>query len=120
MKNADFADGLEGQLSAAYALKHTVNYKFPQPDDYFKVPRAAYVQWVSSVAYAGSGLMGVGLMSSVPCQQYYQTYLAQAGIDKDMLGTISGSIPPKHGVEVFKGGKVTLIPAIKGCEPKPN
>lgn len=117
-KNADFADGLEGQLSAAYASKHTVNIKYPQPDDYFKVPRAAYVQWVSSVAYAGSGLMGVGLMSSVPCQQYYQTYLVQAGMDKDMLGSISGSIPPDKGVEVFKGGKVTLIPAIKGCEPK--
>lgn len=120
MKGADFADTLEAQLGTAYASKHTVNIKDPPPDDFFKLSGAAYVQWVSSVAYAGSGLMGVGLMSSVPCQQYYQTYLVQAGIDKGMLGSISGSIPPDKGVEVFKGGKVTLIPPIKGCEPKTN
>ena len=66
-KGADFADGLEGQLSAAYASKHTVNVKYPQPDDYFKLSRAAYVQWVASVAYAGQGLMGAGLLSPVPC-----------------------------------------------------
>jgi len=118
MKGADLADGLEGQLSATYAAKHTVNIKYPQPDDYFDVPRAAYVQWVASVAYAGQGLMGAGLLSPVPCQQYYQNYLVQAGIDKDMLGSISGSVPPKDGVEVFKKTGVSAIPAIQGCMPK--
>jgi len=118
MKGADLADSLEGQLSAAYASKHTVNIKYPQPDDYFKLPRAAYVQWVASVAYAGQGLMGAGLFSPVPCQQYYQNYLVQAGIDKDMLGSISGSIPPDKGVEVFKKTGVSAIPSIQGCMPK--
>lgn len=118
MKGADLADGLEGQLSDAYAGKHTVNVKYPQPDDYFKLPRAAYVQWVASVAYAGQGLMGAGLFSPVPCQQYYQNYLVQAGIDKDMLGSISGSIPPDKGVEVFKKTGVSAIPSIQGCMPK--
>ncbi|HLW80883.1 MAG TPA: hypothetical protein VKS20_02460 [Candidatus Acidoferrales bacterium] len=118
MKGADLADGLEGQLSAAYASKHNVNVKYPQPDDYFKLPRAAYVQWVASVAYAGQGLMGAGLFSPVPCQQYYQNYLVQAGIDKDMLGSISGSIPPDKGVEVFKKTGVSAIPSIQGCMPK--
>ncbi|MHB8486447.1 MAG: hypothetical protein ACYDCM_12080 [Candidatus Acidiferrales bacterium] len=117
-KGADMADGLEGQLSAAYAGKHTVNIKYPQPDDYFKLPRAAYVQWVASVAYAGQGLMGAGLLSPVPCQQYYQNYLVQAGIDKDMLGSISGSVPPDKGVEVFKKSGVSAIPSIQGCMPK--
>ena len=117
-KGADMADGLEGQLSAAYASKHTVNIKYPQSDDYFKLPRAAYVQWVASVAYAGQGLMGAGLLSPVPCQQYYQNYLVQAGIDKDMLGSISGSIPPDKGVEVFKKTGVSAIPSIQGCMPK--
>ncbi|MHB8540920.1 MAG: hypothetical protein ACYDCD_08275 [Candidatus Acidiferrales bacterium] len=117
-KGADLADGLEGQLSAAYAGKHTVNVKYPQPDDYFKLPRAAYVQWVASVAYAGQGLLGAGLLSPVPCQQYYQNYLVQAGIDKDMLGSISGSIPPDKGVEVFKKTGVSAIPSIQGCMPK--
>jgi len=118
MKGADLADGLEGQLSQAYASKHTVNVKYPQADDYFKLPRAAYVQWVASVAYAGQGLMGAGLFSPVPCQQYYQNYLVQAGIDKDMLGSISGSIPPDKGVEVFKKAGVSAIPSIQGCMPK--
>ncbi|HEV3513766.1 MAG TPA: hypothetical protein VGS05_18820 [Candidatus Sulfotelmatobacter sp.] len=117
-KGADLADGLEGQLSAAYASKHNVNVKYPQPDDYFKLPRAAYVQWVASVAYAGQGLMGAGLLSPVPCQQYYQNYLVQAGIDKDMLGSISGSVPPDKGVEVFKKSGVSAIPSIQGCMPK--
>ncbi|MHB8524745.1 MAG: hypothetical protein ACYDD2_01110 [Candidatus Acidiferrales bacterium] len=114
MKGADFADGLEGQLDVN--IKHDV--KYPQPDDYFKLPRAAYVQWVASVAYAGQGLMGAGLFSPVPCQQYYQNYLVQAGIDKDMLGSISGSIPPDKGVEVFKKTGVSAIPSIQGCMPK--
>jgi hypothetical protein len=118
MKGADLADGLEAQLSASYASKHNVNVKYPQPDDYFKLPRAAYVQWVASVAYAGQGLMGAGLFSPVPCQQYYQNYLVQAGIDKDMLGDISGSIPPDKGVEVFKKTGVSAIPSIQGCMPK--
>lgn len=117
-KGADMADGLEGQLSGAYAGKHTVNIKYPEPDDYFKLPRAAYVQWVASVAYAGQGLMGAGLFSPVPCQQYYQNYLVQAGIDKDMLGSVSGSVPPDKGVEVFKKTGVSAIPSIQGCMPK--
>ena len=113
-KGADFADGLEGQLDVR--IKHDV--KYPQPDDYFKLPRAAYVQWVASVAYAGQGLMGAGLLSPVPCQQYYQNYLVQAGIDKDMLGSISGSVPPDKGVEVFKKTGVSAIPSIQGCMPQ--
>ena len=113
-KGADMADGLEGQLDVK--IKHDV--KYPQPDDYFKLSRAAYVQWVASVAYAGQGLMGAGLFSPVPCQQYYQNYLVQAGIDKDMLGSISGSIPPDKGVEVFKKTGVSAIPSIQGCMPK--
>ena len=113
-KGADLADSLQAQLGSYVKA----DLKPPTTDDLFKVRRAAYVMWVSSVAYAGSGLMGVGLMSSVPCQQYYQTYVASAGIDKDMLGSISGSVPPDKGVEVFKKEKTTLIPAIKGCEPK--
>jgi len=117
-KGADFADGLEGRMSQEYASTHTVNVKYPQPDDYFNLPRAAYVQWVASVAYAGQGLMGAGLFSPVPCQQYYQNYLVQAGIDKDMLGSISGSIPPDKGVEVFKKTGVSAIPSIQGCMPK--
>ena len=117
-KNADFADGLESQLGQMYASKHYITYKYPQPDDYFELPRAAYVQWVSSVSYAGSGLMGVGLMSSVPCQQYYQHYMASAGMDKDMLGSLSGTKPPDKAVEVFKKDGITAIPSIKGCYPK--
>lgn len=113
-KGADMADGLEGQLDVK--IKHDV--KYPQSDDYFKLPRAAYVQWVASVAYAGQGLMGAGLFSPVPCQQYYQNYLVQAGIDKDMLGSISGSVPPDKGVEVFKKTGVSAIPSIQGCMPK--
>lgn len=118
MKGADLADSLEAQLGAAYASKHTVNIKYPEEDDYFELPGAAYVQWVTSVAYACQGLMGAGLISPVPCQQYYQTYLVQAGIDKEMLGSISGSIPPDKGVEVFKKTGVSAIPSIQGCMPK--
>jgi hypothetical protein len=114
MKGADFADGLEQELDEK--VKHDVEY--PDPDDYFKLPRAAYVQWVASVAYAGQGSLGAGLLSPVPCQQYYQNYLVQAGIDKDMLGSISGSVPPEDGVEVFKKTGVSAIPAIQGCMPK--
>lgn len=61
---------------------------------------------------------GAGSLAMLPCQQYYQTFLAQAGMDKSMLGSISGSVPPKGSIEVFKREKTTLIPAIKGCEPK--
>jgi hypothetical protein len=114
MKGADFADSLEGQLDVN--IEHDLEY--PDPDDYFKLPLAAYVQWVASVSYAGQGLLGAGLLSPVPCQQYYQNYLVQAGIDKDMLGSISGSVPPDDGVEVFKKDGVSAIPSIQGCMPK--
>ena len=115
MKGADFADGLEEELDKK--VKHD-DVEYPDPEDYFKLPLAAYVQWVASVSYAGQGLLGAGLLSPVPCQQYYQHYLVQAGIDKDMLGSISGSIPPEKGVEVFKKDGVSAIPAIQGCMPK--
>lgn len=113
MQAANLADSFEAQLSA----HQSQDVKYPQPDDYFKIPRAAYVQWVASVAYAGAGLMGAGLISPVPCQQYYQTYLVQAGIDKDLLGSISGSTPPDKSLEVFKKTGVSAIPSIKGCYP---
>ena len=71
--------------------------------------------WVSSVAYAGAGLLPMP-----PCQQYYQTYVAQAGMDEDLLGQISGSKPPDKGITILNKGKTTVIPAIKGCEPSPN
>jgi len=115
-KGADLADSMQGQLGV-YVKGDLMP---PTTDDLFAVRRAAYVSWVTSVGYAGSGLMGVGLMSSVPCQQYYQTFVTLAGMDKSMLGSISGSIPPKKGIQVFQNTKTTLIPAIKGCEPKPN
>lgn len=115
-KGADLADSMQGQLGV-YVKGDLMP---PTTDDLFAVRRAAYVSWVTSVGYAGSGLMGVGLMSSVPCQQYYQTFMTLAGMDKDMLGSISGSTPPKKGAQVFQKTKTTLIPAIKGCEPKPN
>lgn len=115
-KGADLADSLQGQLGV-YVKGDLMP---PTTDDLFAVRRAAYVSWVTSVGYAGSGLMGVGLMSSVPCQQYYQTFMTLAGMDKSMLGTISGSAPPKKGTQVFQKTKTTIIPAIKGCEPKPN
>jgi len=41
----------------------------------------------------------------LPCQHYHQTFLVQAGMDKSMLDSISGSVPPKDSIEVFKGGE---------------
>ncbi|MHB8652660.1 MAG: hypothetical protein ACYDA9_02150 [Terriglobia bacterium] len=61
---------------------------------------------------------GAGSLAMLPCQQYFQTFLVQAGMDKSTLGTISCSAPPKDSIEVFNRGKTTLIRAIKGCEPK--
>lgn len=113
-KGADLADSLQSQLGQFVKA----DLMPPTTDDLFKVRRAAYVMWVSSVAYAGAGLMGAGLISPVPCQQYYLHFLAQAGMDKDMLGSISGSIPPDKGLEVFKKDGVTAIPSIKGCYPQ--
>jgi hypothetical protein len=113
-KGADLADSLQSQLGQ-YVKADLMP---PTTDKLFDVRRAAYVMWVSSVAYAGSGLLGTGLLSPVPCQQYYQTYLANAGMDKDMLGSISGSIPPDKGVDVFKKTGVSAIPSIQGCMPK--
>jgi hypothetical protein len=118
MKGADYADSLESQLSQSYADKHNVTVKYPKSDDYFDLPRAAWVQWVSSVAYAGAGMMGAGLVSPVPCQQYYQTFLAQAKVDKDLLGNATFVPDKKKAIEIFKKEKTTLIPPIKGCEPK--
>lgn len=72
----------------------------------------------------GAGCSGVqrcrtaGSLAMLPCQQCYQAFLASACMDKEMLGFISGSVPPEHDVEVFKGEKTTLIPAIKCSEPK--
>ena len=107
---ADLADSLQGQLGS-YVKADLMP---PTSGDLFKLRRAAYVMWVSSVAYAGAGLLAM-----LPCQQYYQTYLAQAGIDKDLLGQTSLK-PPDKGVTILKKEKTTVIPAIKGCEPKPN
>ncbi len=115
-KGADYADSLESQMSMAYASKHTM--KYPAADNFFELPRAAWVQWATSVAYAGAGLLGAGLISPVPCQQYYLTFLAQANVDKDLLGNIQFAADKKDPVKVFEKEKTTLIPAIKGCEPK--
>jgi hypothetical protein len=108
MQAADFADGFEGQLAATLSPE----VKYPDPEDYFKVDRAANVSWVSSVGYAGAGVLAM-----LPCQQYYQTYLVYANIDEDMLGEVSGSKPPEKDLEVFKKTGVTAIPSIKGCYP---
>jgi hypothetical protein len=108
MKAADFADSFEAQLGA----HPPGDVKYPQPDDYFKLKRAAWVMWVSSVGYAGAGMMAM-----LPCQQYYQTYLVQANIDEDMLGEVSGSKPPEDDLEVFKKTGISAIPSIKGCYP---
>lgn len=109
MKAADFADSFESQLSAHLSQ----NVKYPDPKDFFELKRAAWVMWVSSVGYAGSGPLVM-----IPCQQYYLNFLAQAGMDKDMLGSISGSIPPDKGIDVFKKNGVIAIPSIKGCYPQ--
>jgi len=108
-KAADFADSFEAQLGAHMAQ----NVKYPDPKDYFKIERAAYVMWVSSVGYAGAGMMAM-----LPCQQYYQTYMVDANIDEHMLGEVSGSKPPDKDVEVFKKTGVSAIPSIQGCMPK--
>ncbi len=110
-QGANLADSLQGRLGT-YVKGDLMP---PTSADLFKVRRAAYVMWVSSVAYAGAGMLAM-----FPCQQYYQTYLAQAGMDKDMLGTISGSQPPSDAVTLLKKQKTTIIPLIKGCEPQPN
>jgi hypothetical protein len=108
MQAADFADGFESQLAAGLSPE----VKYPDPKDYFKVDRAANVSWVSSVGYAGAGMLAM-----LPCQQYYQTYLVNANIDEHMLGAVSGSKPPDKDIEVFKKTGVTAIPSIKGCYP---
>lgn len=64
------------------------------------------------------GYAGAGMLAMLPCQQYYQTFRTLGWMDKDMLGSISGSIPGKDGVTIFKKTKTTIIPLIKGCEPK--
>ncbi len=106
---ADFADSFEAQLGAHLSQ----DIKYPKPDDYFKLRNAAWVMWVSSVGYAGAGLMAM-----LPCQQYYQTYMVNANIDEHLLGEVSGSKPPDDDVEVFKKTGVTAIPSIKGCYPQ--
>jgi hypothetical protein len=116
-KGADYADGLEPQMSKSYAGRHNINVEYPDPDDYFETPRSVWVQWVASVAYAGAGQMGAGLISPVPCQQYYQNFLAQAKVDEDLLGN-STFKPDKDAIKIFEKQKTTLIPPIKGCEPK--
>ena len=106
---AQLADSLQGQLGV-YVKG---DLKPPTSQELFTVRRAAYVSWVTSVGYAGAGMLAM-----LPCQQYYQTFLTLAGVDKTMLGSISGSIPPKDGLTVFQDKKTTIIPPIKGCEPK--
>jgi hypothetical protein len=108
MQAADFADSFESQLAAGLSPE----VKYPDPKDYFKVDRAANVSWVSSVGYAGAGMLAM-----LPCQQYYQTYLVNADIDEHMLGEVSGSKPPDKDIEVFKKTGVTAIPSIQGCYP---
>lgn len=108
-KGADLADSLQSQLGS-YVKPDLMP---PSTDKLFEVRRAVYVMWVSTVSYAGAGMLAM-----LPCQQYYQNYLASAGMDKDMLGSISGSIPPENGVEVFKKDGVSAIPSIAGCYPK--
>lgn len=106
---ASLADSLQGQLGS-YVKGDLMP---PTSQDLFKVRRAASVGWVTSVGYAGAGMLAM-----LPCQQYYQTFLTLGWLDKDMLGSISGSIPGKDGVTIFKDTKTTIIPHIKGCEPK--
>jgi hypothetical protein len=108
-KGADLADSLQSQLGS-YVKGDLMP---PSTDKLFQVRRAVYVMWVSTVSYAGAGMLAM-----LPCQQYYQNYLASAGMDKDMLGSISGSIPPENGVDVFKKDGVSAIPSIAGCYPK--
>ncbi len=110
-KGANLADCMQGQLGT-YVKGDLMP---PSSADLFNVRRSASVSMVTSVGYAGAGSLAM-----FPCQQYYQTFLALAGMDKDMLGSISGSVPPKKGIQVFQKAKTTIIPLIKGCEPKPN
>lgn len=106
---AALADSLQGQLGVYVKA----DLSPPTSQELFAVRRAAYVSWVTSIGYAGAGMLAM-----FPCQQYYQTFLTLAGMDKSMLGSISGSIPPKDGLTVFQDKKTTIIPLIKGCEPK--
>jgi hypothetical protein len=106
---ASLADSLQGQLGT-YVKADLMP---PTSQDLFKVRRALSVGWVTSVGYAGAGMLAM-----LPCQQYYQTFLTLGWMDKDMLGSISGSIPGKDGLTIFKKTKTTIIPLIKGCEPK--
>ena len=92
---ADLADELEKQLGQFYTPTSPSS-------DFFRLSRAAYVMWVTSVAYAGPGSV-----SMLPCQQFYETFVASAGVDKKLLGT-SIAAPPAGGVEVFKGGKTVV------------
>jgi len=108
-EGANLADSLQSQLGS-YVKPDLMP---PKPDELFKLQRSAWVMWVSSVAYAGAGSLAM-----LPCQQYYQTFVASAGVDKDMLGSASVAIPEDSGVQAFKKEKTTLIPAVKGCEPK--
>lgn len=106
---ASLADSMQGQLGT-YVKADLMP---PTSQDLFKVRRSATVGWVTSVGYAGAGMLAM-----LPCQQYYQTFVTLGWMDKDMLGSISGSIPGKDGVTIFKKTKTTIIPLIKGCEPK--
>jgi hypothetical protein len=106
---ASLADSLQGQLGT-YVKADLMP---PTSQDLFKVRRALSVGWVTSVGYAGAGMLAM-----LPCQQYYQTFLTLGWMDKDMLGSISGSISGKDGLTIFKKTKTTIIPLIKGCEPK--
>lgn len=79
--------------------------------DFFKINRAAYVMWVTSIGYAGPGSV-----SMLPCEQFYETFVASAGADKKMLGTNANG--PGDNLTIFKDGKTVVDPDIPVCRPK--
>lgn len=102
---AGLADRLEKQLGQYYTPNSPSS-------DFFKLNRAAYVMWVASIAYAGPGSV-----SMLPCQQFYETFIASAGVDQKLLGT-NQTAPPDKGLQIFKDGKTVVDPDIPVCQPK--
>lgn len=110
LAGAGAADQLEKQLMQYYTPNK-------QSDDFFKLNRTAYVQWVASIAYAGPGSV-----STLPCQQFYETFIASAGVDGSLLndnkfGSANATLPDSKGLEAFKGGKTIIDPDIPVCRP---
>ncbi len=104
LAGAGTADNLE-KLVSQFFVPNTGN------GDFFKLNRAAYVMWVTSIGYAGRGSV-----STLPCQQFYETFIASAGADKSLLGT--NATGPGDSITIFKGGKTVVDPDIPVCRPK--